>query len=87
VPALSLGQAKELSPVIQRMREIGSSLSAESIEQMMDVVVVAVQRNYPDITRAELESLIDLSNFITMFRAALGRRDEPAATSADSDAA
>lgn len=60
VPPLNLKAVKRIGQLVPVMlREDGS---AESIDAAVEVIHMAVRRNYPDLTREELEEELDLGN-------------------------
>lgn len=68
VPPLSLRSAKELLPRLNGIK-LGVLPSADDIDTMVDVVLAAIKRNYPDIERDALLDLLDLANVGVAFRA------------------
>ena len=63
IPSLSVGQAKRLWPQIL---ELDSGITVQNLpqkhEQSIEIILAAVNRNYPEITREQLEEWIDLGN-------------------------
>jgi hypothetical protein len=63
VPAIALGKLKELQP---RLAELDLSdmgaLSPGALDTVSDLILAALNRNYPDMTRAQLDDLLDLGN-------------------------
>lgn len=63
VPPLAIGQLKTLQAKIESLTVSGAGVpSSDRIDDVLDIIQAALSRNYPDITRAELEELIDLGN-------------------------
>lgn len=61
VPPLSLGHVEMLQ---ERLEKFGGGLDKESIATVVDAAWMALQRNYPQITREKVrDELIDLGNF------------------------
>jgi hypothetical protein len=60
VPPLTLGQLRRLMPQVRQLTEIGASMGEEQIWVLVDIVTVALQRNYPDMTQDKVENLLDL---------------------------
>lgn len=54
-----------------RMRQAAQA-SVDRIEKMIDIVIDAMKRNYPDLERDNLEDLLDMENTQAAYRAALG---------------
>ena len=72
VPPLALGSVKELLPRIQKMQALDGIPTADDIDTAIDVALAAINRNYPDVTRAELLGLVDLGNVQPLFRVIMG---------------
>lgn len=70
VPSLSVKQAKQFWPVIM---ELNQGVSVEQfpvfLEKSLPLIHAALTRNYPQLTLAELEELVDLANFRDLVRA------------------
>ena len=62
VPPLTLGQLRRLMPKVRQLTEIGARIGEEQIGVLIELVTAALQRNYPDTTESEVESLLDLGN-------------------------
>lgn len=63
VPALTLRQLKKLKDKLGALRQISPLAASEGqLEPLVDVIHAALSRNYPDLTREEMEDLIDLGN-------------------------
>jgi hypothetical protein len=84
---LNLRQAEELEPVIKALGEAtgGESLSS-AIKRGLPIILASLQRNYPDMTEADLSELIDLGNFHACINAITSssgytRQGEPVAAS------
>lgn len=71
VPPLTLGQLRRLMPKVRQLTEIGASMGEEQIGVLVDIVTVALQRNYPDMTPEKVENLLDLGNAATVLNAVL----------------
>lgn len=57
---LNLGALRQL---LEKLKSIGAEASVEQIDTVVDAVHASLKRNYPDITRDEVENdLIDASN-------------------------
>jgi hypothetical protein len=59
VPPLTLGQLKRLQPIIARL---GSQDQNEIFDAISEIVQVALSRNYPSISKEQVEDLLDLAN-------------------------
>lgn len=68
IPPLTLGA---LEDVQERLASYDGSLSKESIATVIDVTLLAVRRNYPDMTRESLRGIIDLENMADVMNAVM----------------
>ena len=57
LPPLNLKQIKKYAPVLEGLRP-----DLTSIDAIVDVVHASMSRNYPDITKEQLEEMLDLGN-------------------------
>jgi hypothetical protein len=74
MPGLNLRQLRVLAPKIDAMQNQATTpTTTEWIGQVLEVVLPALQRNYPTVTADELEDLLDLGNLGDLLRAALGK--------------
>jgi hypothetical protein len=62
VPPLTLGQLRRLMPKVRQLTEIGASMNEEQIGVLVEIVTVALQRNYPEMASNQVENLLDLGN-------------------------
>lgn len=75
VPALSVRQYREYRDAIARIAAITDrNPTPEELNDILVVVHAAVSRNHPEITRDQLEDLVDLSNVVPLAMAAVGAR-------------
>ncbi|MBM4301651.1 MAG: hypothetical protein FJ121_08990 [Deltaproteobacteria bacterium] len=76
VPPLNWRRIRKVMPIIERMGAVGPSLGLTLTTEMLDdcltLIFEAVSRNYPDLTRDELEDLVDLVNAPKLIRAIMG---------------
>ena len=80
VPPLNLKRVRKLLPVLQDV--IGkpvNELTEEQLNSLTEIVFQSLQRNYPDITKDEVEEIIDFKNLRVVVGAVLGqnRLSEP----------
>lgn len=61
-PPLTLGQLRRLMPKVRQLSEIGAQMGEAQIAVLVEIVAAALQRNYPDLTEAGVENLLDLGN-------------------------
>lgn len=73
VPALSLGQIKRLKNKINGLHKIGEELTDEQIQDIGDIVHSAMSRNYPEVTRSEVEDMVDLANLQQVIKAVMAQ--------------
>ena len=72
VPALSLKQVRTLGPQIADLQANAGDFGGKAFESGMVVIQAAMSRNYPEITVAELEDVVDLRNFARIVQAVMG---------------
>jgi len=72
VPALSIGQAEEFDALIQTVAPLENEQRTAYAKRLLPLVAVAVRRNYPDMTDAEVARELDFDSFNGAVRAALG---------------
>jgi hypothetical protein len=81
VPPLSCGQIKALTEHIDAISNPGDLTGFQRmLMHHVPVALAALRRNYPGMTVEDVEDFLDLSNFIEVYRAAMGRplKEEPA---------
>lgn len=71
VPPLTLGQLRQLMPKIRQLSAIGTEMSEEQIDILVEIVAAAVQRNYPDASSETVAQLLDLGNAGAVLNAVL----------------
>ncbi len=71
VPPLTLGQLRRLMPKVQQLSEIGTKMGETQIGILVEIVVAALQRNYPDVSVETVENLLDLANAGAVLNAVL----------------
>jgi hypothetical protein len=62
IPPLNLRALRKLKEKIKLLEKMNTVPGEEEIDALLDIVTSAVQRNYPEITRDNLEDLVDLAN-------------------------
>lgn len=74
VPPLNLGRLRKLRAELDAVQEFRDSktLTDEQIDVYINVIHSALTRNYPDITREDIEDMIDLVNLGPVFKAIMG---------------
>jgi hypothetical protein len=75
VPALSIGQVRRLLPKIKAMRSVANPLDIddEQWRTMLEIILAALQRNYPNVTSEMLEDIVDARNMRQLFPAIMGQ--------------
>ena len=71
IPPLTLGQLRRLMPKIQTLVGIGAEMNDEQIGVLVEIVVCALQRNYPELTAETVAELLDLGNASRVLSAVL----------------
>lgn len=81
VPALSLRQLQAQSPRLAKLQELsvglqkgegGSTLMLQAVAETTELLLVALQRNYPSVTIDELSDWVDLNNFRSLVDMVMG---------------
>jgi hypothetical protein len=84
VPPLPLGALKKHKDFLARAQRgdmDGNAMMEEGFEKMMDCVYLALKRNYPQLTEAELEQHLDMRNISDAFNKVMesaGFKEKPA---------
>lgn len=71
VPPLALKDMKVLLPRIRSMEVTPDGVPLD-LDVLLDVATAAIKRNYPSITLAELEEIVDVSNMAQLAEACFG---------------
>lgn len=73
-PPLSFGQIKRLKPVLEGLdaAQKNGGFNLDAIDGMVQVVHMALSRNYPDLTTEEVEEMLDTANVMKVFAAIMG---------------
>ncbi len=71
VPPLTLGQLRRLMPKVRELTTVGAGMGEEQVGALVEIIVAAMSRNYPDLTAEILEDLLDLGNANTVLLAVL----------------
>ena len=78
VPALSVKQARELWPEILEMDQgITKQNLPQKQSQMIAIITAAISRNYPDITKDEIETLVDLRSIRKLMMIVMANSETP----------
>lgn len=74
IPALDFKSLRRLRPqmaVLTAMDDKASDITDEQYEAMIEVVHTAIRRNYPNMSRDELEAGMDLGNAKSLLQAVM----------------
>lgn len=87
VPALTLGQLRTaaLEMITEHDKMLDGGQTFQSYELRGKIILMALQRNYPDLTEETLFELLDVENVLPVWRVVLGNSgfdqgEVPAAT-------
>lgn len=75
VPPLNIRGLRLLGPKFDSITKacmgagVSALLSVEVLDDMMEVIHTAIVRNYPNVTKDELEDLVDLDTLPKLFQA------------------
>lgn len=69
IPALSFRALKKSQPQLAKLNAMLGIPDAEQIDNLIQIAHAAMVRNYPEMKMDELEDLIDMTNFTTVFTA------------------
>lgn len=72
VPALNIKLAKQLKKETQLMADRSNPQAQETA--MLKVILEAMKRNYPEITAAEIEEIVDYKNIYQVIFACIGQK-------------
>ena len=77
VPPLNLRQIKQFQDTIgEQMKKAsaasGDGLNLTELDSMKEVILAAMQRNYPELSAEWIDENIDMGNLISVFVAAMG---------------
>jgi hypothetical protein len=78
VPALSVKQARNLWPEILEMDQGITKVNLpDKQSKMIEIIHAAISRNYPNITKDEIEDLIDLRSIRKLMMVVMGNSELP----------
>jgi hypothetical protein len=72
VPPINVRALKELAPQLARTANLTGMPTLTQWDDVIDVFLAAFQRNYPEMSRGELEELVDMENFLTITQTVMG---------------
>ena len=75
VPALNFKRVRELRPLFKKLQDLqgDQNVDSEQLDAMIEIVHQGLQRNYPDITKEELEEILDMQNIQGIIEAVTGQ--------------
>ena len=79
VPPLTIKALRILGPRFTELQKVAASgdaaalMQPENLDTIVEVAHAAIIRNHPEVTKEELEGLIDLSNLKDLFMAVCGQ--------------
>ncbi len=75
MPPLNFGRLKKLKPELEILRAADNcnTLENEVLDAEITIIHSALTRNYPDITREQVEDLIDLRNVHSIMPAVMAQ--------------
>jgi len=74
IPALNIAQARQLRPQIEMLTSISidSGLTDVQLDALITIIHAALIRNYPDLTKDVLETMLTLANIKRVISAIMG---------------
>lgn len=69
---LALGDLELMQERLEAFQSSGSSIDRESIRTVIDAVLAALRRNYPDMTRERVGAIVDVGNMHSAMLAVMG---------------
>jgi hypothetical protein len=74
VPPLNFRSIRALEADIKELAEIqpGAAMTGRQIDTVVKIIHTALTRNYPELTVAEVEDILDLGNCFKIISAILG---------------
>jgi hypothetical protein len=71
VPALTFRQLRTLLPKLDRLQDPGARFDAAQLDAVVDIAHAALGRNYPDLTREDLEDRLTFADVPNVIAAVL----------------
>jgi hypothetical protein len=73
VPPLSITQLRAFLPRVQQLVGLDAAQMGDAqLEVLVAIITTALQRNYPELTTAKVEEILDLGNALPVLNAILG---------------
>lgn len=71
VPPLSLGTIKAMQAEVETLQHMSGVPTPAQIDTVIGLFHAALVRNYPDVTRAQVEEDVDLGNYAELLAAVM----------------
>jgi hypothetical protein len=73
IPPLTIGQLRGLAPKIKKLGGLSPTdlIGGESLDIVIEIILAAINRNYPTMTGTVLEDLLDVGNIRQVFFAVM----------------
>ncbi len=76
VPPLNLARLKKALPILESIKSLDmenpGSLTMKQADAVIQVIHLALSRNYPEMTEADVEEAVDLGNLMKIIPAIMG---------------
>jgi len=72
VPAMNIKRLKKMLPEINDLKLASGTLTNEDQDRLVRIVHSALSRNYPKMTKDDVEDIVDMGNFRTFLQAIMG---------------
>ena len=72
VPPLNFKRLRLLKPEIELLAGVSGAPSAEQMDAMIQIIHSALERNYPELSKEDVEEMLDLGNAPKVLNAIMG---------------
>ena len=72
VPAMNIKRLKKMLPEINDLKLASGTLTNEDQDRLVRIVHSALSRNYPKMTKDDVEDIVDMGNVRTFLQAIMG---------------
>jgi hypothetical protein len=76
VPAVNFKGVKRIEKLLKKLCDIpakGGVLNIDQVDIITEIVLIGLQRNYPDLTKDQLEGILDFNNIQRVLEAVTGQ--------------
>jgi hypothetical protein len=75
VPALNFKRVRTVQKLLEEIGtvNVGQILTDKQLDMMIEITHIGIQRNYPEMTKEELEENLDLNNIFDVVQAVTGQ--------------